>query len=301
MSRVDIGCGSLLRAHLDGIPLELGSRLLPRGSWLRPGTLIHVHAHAGAQRRYADTAPDVRVKSRPIGRTAAIGLVHSLRGTVERLRWEPSGTEWADYARQHNYSDSAVASKHELVARLLRGGRPRLVWDLGANTGEYSRIAREVAEQVIAFDIDPAAVERNYRAVRATNEQGILPLLADLANPSPALGWAHRERRSLEQRGPADALLALALVHHLAIGRNVPLERIAEFFSRLGRTLVIEFVPKSDSQVQRLLRSREDVFADYHREGFEAAFGRYFRIEAAEAVTGSERTMYGMTALGGAR
>ncbi|HET7240641.1 MAG TPA: hypothetical protein VFI77_05760, partial [Gemmatimonadales bacterium] len=138
------------------------------------------------------------------------------------------------------------------------------------------------------------AVERNYRAVRAANEQGILPLLTDLANPSPPLGWAHRERRSLEQRGPADALLALALVHHLAIGRNVPLERIAEYFSRLGRALVIEFVPKSDSQVQRLLRSREDVFADYQREGFEAAFGRYFRIEAAEAVTGSERTMYAM-------
>jgi SAM-dependent methyltransferase len=294
MSRVDIGCGSLLRAHLDGIPLELGSRLLPRRSWLRPGTLMHVHLHAKAQRRYADAAPDVRVKSRPIGKTAAIGLVHSLRGSVERLTWEPSGTEWADYTRQHNYSDSAVASKRELVARLLRGSRPRVVWDLGANTGEYSRVAREVAEQVIAFDIDPAAVERNYRAVREADERGILPLQADLANPSPALGWAHQERRSLEQRGPADALLALALVHHLAIGRNVPLERIAEYFSRLGRALVIEFVPKSDSQVRRLLRSREDVFPDYHREGFEAAFARHFRIDAAEAVAGSERTMYAM-------
>jgi len=298
MSRVDIGCGSLLRAHLDGIPLELGSRLLPRRSWLRPGTLIHVHLHAAAQRRYADTSPAVRVKSRPIGKSAAIGLVHSLRGATTRLGWEPSGTEWADYTRQHNYSDSAVASKRELVARLLRGSLPRVVWDLGANTGEYSRVAREAAEAVIAFDIDPAAVERHYRAVRESGEQGILPLLADLANPSPALGWAHRERRSLEQRGPADALLALALVHHLAIGRNVPLERIAEYFSRLGRALVIEFVPKSDSQVQRLLRSREDVFADYHREGFEAAFARHFRIEAAEPVAGSERTMYAMTALG---
>jgi hypothetical protein len=155
-------------------------------------------------------------------------------------------------------------------------------------------VARELAERVIAFDIDPAAVERNYRAVRDADERAILPLLADLANPSPALGWAHRERRSLEERGPADALLALALVHHLAIGRNVPLERIAEYFARLGRGLVIEFVPKSDGQVQRLLRSREDVFADYHREGFEAAFGRYFRIDAAESVSGSERTMYAM-------
>jgi ribosomal protein L11 methylase PrmA len=294
MSRVDIGCGALLRAYLDGVPLELGSRLLPRTTWLRPGTLVHVHLHAAVQRKYADTAAGPRVKARPIGKDAAIGLVHSLRSAVRRLRWEPAGTEWADYTREHNYTDAGVASKRGLVARLLRGMTPRTVWDLGANTGEYSRVAREVAERVIAFDIDPAAVERNYRAVRAADERAILPLLADLANPSPALGWAHRERRSLEERGPADALLALALVHHLAIGRNVPLDRIAEYFARLGRGLVIEFVPKSDGQVQRLLRSREDVFADYHREGFEAAFGRHFRIEAAEPVTGSERTMYAM-------
>jgi ribosomal protein L11 methylase PrmA len=294
MSRVDIGCGALLRAHLDGVPLELGSRLLPRASWLRPGTLMHVHLHAAAQRKYADTAAAPTVKARPIGKEGAIGLVHSLRGAVQRLRWEPAGTEWADYTRQHNYTDSALASKRELVARLLRGMAPRTVWDLGANTGEYSRVAREIAEHVIAFDIDPAAVERHYRAVRTADERGVLPLLGDLANPSPALGWAHRERRSLEQRGPADALLALALVHHLAIGRNVPLERIAEYFARLGRGLVIEFVPRSDGQVQRLLRSREDVFADYNREGFEAAFGRFFNIEAAEPVVGSERTMYAM-------
>jgi ribosomal protein L11 methylase PrmA len=298
MSRVDIGCGALLRAHLDGIPLELGSRLLPRSTWLRPGTLVHVHLHAAMQQKYADTAAAPRVKARPIGTDAALGLIQSLRRAVRRLRWEPAGTEWADYTRQHNYTDAAVGSKRELVARLLRGMAPRTVWDLGANTGEYSRVAREIAGSVLAFDIDPAAVERNYRAVRAAGEPGILPLLADLANPSPALGWAHRERRSLEERGPADALLALALVHHLAIGRNVPLERIAEYFARLGRGLVIEFVPKSDGQVQRLLRSREDVFAEYHREGFEAAFGRYFRIEAAEPVVGSERTMYAMTTLG---
>ena len=117
----------------------------------------------------------------------------------------------------------------------------------------------------------------------------------DLTNPSPALGWAHRERMSLEERGPADALLALALVHHLAIGHNLPLDRIAAFFARLGRTLVIEFVPKSDSQVQRMLRSREDIFPSYTREGFEAAFRSAFRIEEAQPVAGSERLLYRMT------
>lgn len=294
MSRVDIGCGSLLRAHLEGVPLELGSRLLPRRSWLRPSLLMHLHLHALAQRRYADRPVPAGAKARPIGKGAAAGLVRSLRSTVEGLDWNPSGTVWADYTTEHNYSEAAVASKRDLVGGLLRAVGPGVVWDLGANTGEYSRVARETGAAVIAFDIDPGAVERHYRAVRASGEQGVLPLLLDLANPSPGLGWAHRERRSLEERGPADALLALALVHHLAIGRNIPLDRIAEYFARLGRSLVVEFVPKSDSQVQRLLRNREDVFGDYHREGFEAGFGRYFRIESVHPVLGSERVIYSM-------
>jgi hypothetical protein len=139
-------------------------------------------------------------------------------------------------------------------------------------------------------------VERNWRRVKTDGETGILPLLLDLTNPSPALGWAHRERLSLEQRGPADVLLALAVVHHLAIGHNLPLERIASFLARLGRSLVIEFVPKSDSQVRRLLRDRPDIFPDYTRDGFEAAFRGSFRIERALRVADSARTLYLMTA-----
>ena len=132
--------------------------------------------------------------------------------------------------------------------------------------------------------------------MRAKGETGILPLLLDITNPSPAQGWAHTERLSIADRGPADAVLALALVHHLAIGHNLPLERIARFFARLGRRLVIEFVPKSDSQVQRLLRNRPDIFPEYTREGFERAFARHFEINEATPVAHSERTLYLMTA-----
>jgi hypothetical protein len=154
-----------------------------------------------------------------------------------------------------------------------------------------------VVPSVIAFDLDPAAVERNYRRVKAEKEPGVLPLLLDLTNPSPALGWAHRERLSLEERGPADVLLALAVVHHLAIGHNLPFEQIATFLARLGRNLIVEFVPKSDSQVQRLLRDRPDIFPGYTAEDFEAAFGSRFRIERTVRVADSERTLYLMTAL----
>jgi ribosomal protein L11 methylase PrmA len=232
-----------------------------------------------------------------VSSTAAAGLVRSLRSSIEALDWRPAGTEWADYTEDNNYSAEAAGSKREAVLGFLRGLGARTVWDLGANTGEYSRAAREVAPSVIAFDLDPAAVERNYRRVKAEHEPGILPLLLDLTNPSPALGWAHRERLSLEERGPADVLLALAVVHHLAIGHNLPLERVASFLARLGRHLIVEFVPKSDSQVQRLLRDRPDIFPDYTAEGFEAAFRSCFRIERAVPVADSERTLYLMTAL----
>jgi SAM-dependent methyltransferase len=220
-----------------------------------------------AQRRYADrgAAPESdrpAAARRGMSRTAAAGLVRSLRSAIESLDWTPSGTEWADYTQDNNYSPGAAHSKRDQVIGFLRGLDARTVWDLGANTGEYSRAAREVVPRVVAFDLDPAAVERNYRRVRRDGETGVLPLLLDLTNPSPALGWAHHERLSLEERGPADVLLALALVHHLAIGHNLPLEQVAGFLARLGRNLIVEFVPKSDSQVRRLLRSRPDIFPD---------------------------------------
>jgi hypothetical protein len=304
VSQVDVRLSALLRSHLEGIPLDLGGRLLPRSSWLRPGLLFHVHLHAMAQRRYADrgsgaverAAPSAAAR-RGVSPAAAAGLVSSLRSAVESLDWKPAGTEWADYTEDNNYSAAAAESKRQAVLELLRGLDARTAWDLGANTGEYSRAARQVVPSVIAFDIDPAAVERNYRRIKAENETGILPLLLDLSNPSPALGWAHRERLSLEERGPADVLLALAVVHHLAIGHNLPLERVAAFLARVGRSLVIEFVPKSDSQVRRLLRDRADIFPDYTREGFEAAFRSHFRIDRSVPVAESERTLYLMAAL----
>jgi ribosomal protein L11 methylase PrmA len=231
-----------------------------------------------------------------MSRDSLLTLINNLGSAVRRLSWRAAGTEWADYTDDNNYSQAAAHSKREMVINHLRGVGAGTVWDLGANTGEYSRAAREVASLVISFDLDPAAVERNYRRVRAEKQAGILPLLLDLTNPSPAQGWAGNERLSLAERGPADAILALALIHHLAIGHNLPLEKIASYLGRLGRTLIIEFVPKSDSQVKRLLLSRPDIFPDYTRDGFERAFARHFTIESSAAIADSERWLYCMSA-----
>jgi hypothetical protein len=296
MSSRDIRCGTLLRSYLDGIPLDFGSRLLPRRSWASLSTVLHIHLHAWAQGRYAGAAVSSAAKGKSLSREALLTLIKNLRSAVQRLSWHPSGTEWADYTTDHNYSDVATRSKREMVVAHLSRSNARTVWDLGANTGEYSRAARGVAERVISFDVDPAAVERNYRRVRSEGETGILPLLLDLTNPSPAQGWGGQERLSLAERGPADAILALALIHHLAIGHNLPLDRIAAYLSRLGRVLIIEFVPKSDSQVKRLLLSRPDIFPEYTKEGFETAFSRHYDVQTMDRIEDSERWLYSMVA-----
>ena len=133
---------------------------------------------------------------------------------------------------------------------------------------------------------------RNYLANQADGVANILPLVLNLTNPSPAIGWANTERMSVHERGPVDLVLALALVHHLAIANNVPLPEVARYFATLTDHLIVEFVDKADSQVQRLLASREDVFPGYTHEGFEAGFGEYFDIEAREQPRGSKRTLY---------
>ena len=292
MSARDVRCGRLQREYLDGIPLDLGSALLPRGSWLRPGTLLHVHLHARAMRRYESVSVAEVTGGRRVGKEATLRLVASLREAVQGMDWRPGGTAWAGYASDHNYSDVAIEAKRRLVREHVAAVSPRTVWDLGGNTGTFSRVAREAAQLVVCFDADPAAVELNYREVRAAKETGLLPLQMDLMNPSPGNGWANEERMSLESRGPADLVMALALVHHLAIANNVPLPTLADWLARLGRSLLVEFVPKSDSQVRRLLTNRADIFPHYTPDGFERAFEPGWTIEAKQRIDDSERTLY---------
>jgi hypothetical protein len=233
-----------------------------------------------------------------MGRTALLGLIDSLRGAVRGLTWEPGGTEWADYYENTNYTDEGARHKAEVVGEYLEKASPKTVWDLGANTGAYSAVAADRGAHTVAFDLDPSAVEKAYRSCSRAGRDNVVPLLMDLTNPSPSIGWANEERMSLGERGPADLVLALALIHHLAISNNVPLDRLARFFAGISTWLVIEFVPKSDSQVERLLATREDVFPGYTRQGFENAFAACFDTIDRRGVSGSERAVYLMKVRG---
>ncbi len=294
MSRRDVRLSQMLRVHVDGVPLDLAHELLPWATYLRPSLLFHVHLHAGAQRRYGGSAAHRNGNSKQMSRSALLGLIDSLEGALRSLQWKPRGTEWASYYEDTNYSPQALDHKKVLVSDFLAGVRPTSVWDLGGNVGLFSRLASEQKIPTICMDADPAAVEKNYQGCVARGEEHMLPLVQDFTNPSAGIGWANKERLPLDARGPADAALALALIHHLAIGNNVPLRHIAEMLRRLCRHLLVEFVPKHDSQVQRLLQSREDVFTDYQQSVFEKEFAECFTITGAKKIRGSERTMYRM-------
>ena len=295
MALRDVRLNQLLRVYIDGLPIDLASELLPAKTRLNFGLLTHIHLHASAQKRYSGA--DVKARTGTLNKQAMVGLIDSLDATIRKLNWNPSGTEWGNYYEMTNYSNAAFEHKKQLVAEWCARVKPALVWDLGANTGVFSRVAGETGAFVVSSDMDPAAVEQNYRQVKGERTENILPLLIDLTNPSPSIGWANRERDSFQARGPADLILALALIHHLAISNNVPLPQLADFFTTLGKWLVIEFVPKPDSQVQKLLVSREDIFPNYTREGFEAAFKQKFKLCEAVNVHESERVLYLMESL----
>lgn len=294
MAKRDLRLNQLMRVYIDGIPLDLASKLLPNSARLNLGLMAHIYLHAKSQLKYAgNEIGREELSSRgKFSKTSMIGLLDNLIETVRKLNVPTTHTEWADYYKDNNYTEESFKKKRDLVRDYILKVNPKTVWDLGANTGEFSRMASEMQIPTVAFDIDHGAVQQNYAYVKRLNKKYMLPLIMDLTNPSPGLGWQNNERESMENRGPVDMVMALALVHHLAISNNVPLEKIAEYFVGLGSYLIIEFVPKSDSQVKRLLSSREDVFPNYTLEGFELAFSQYYSVLDTRSVEGSERTLY---------
>lgn len=289
----DLRLNQLCKIYLDGIPLELTTTLLPARALLNRHILLHIILHARSQQIYSDK-PHIKIKSlnNKMSKNSLYGLIDSLQEAVANLKGHKQISQWAKYYQETNYSDQSFLHKKNIVDSYLKRIKPKVVWDLGANTGIFSRVAADVARDVVSFDIDHAAVELNYLYNKHHKISNILPLILDLTNPSPATGWRNSERMTILQRANADTVLALALIHHLAIANNLPLEYIADFFRSLGKYLIMEFVPKSDSQVKRLLENRQDIFDNYTQVNFEKVFGQYFTIIAKNEVKDSSRIIY---------
>ena len=293
MSCKDIRLNQLFKIHIDGIPLDLASSLLPIKTYFKFFLLTHIHLHAKSQKHFSKKP--VKLSKHKMGHQSLLSLIDNLESAITKLKWKPRNTEWAKYYEIDNYSLNAHKNKNYIVADFINKINPKNVWDLGANTGTFSRISSEKGIMTISIDSDPAAVEKNYLKCVEKNEANILPLLLDITNPSPGIGWQNQERLSLLGRGSADTVLALALIHHLAISNNLPFDKIATFFSKICKSLIIEFIPKSDSQIQKLLLTREDIFTYYTEEIFRKEFEKYFKIKNVSNIKESQRKLYLMT------
>jgi hypothetical protein len=289
-----------LRGHIDGIEPEQCLRLMSARDLSRPGVLAHVYLQARLQALYGQGDRDIRSDLRRAGFDPSLitANVRRLKKLVSRLRWKASASTWSEYARQcPSYSDAELAEKVAFVESAVSAQasrRWRLAWDLGANTGMFSRICAEQADYTVALDADELAVERLYQHAREANEANgtLLPLVMNLADPSPNLGWRGLERQALVRRQAPDLVLCLALIHHLVIGANIPLPELLVWLRDLGGALVIEFIAKKDPMVQRILRNRVDQYADYDQELFERLLTEKFEVARRCTLASGNRMLY---------
>jgi hypothetical protein len=289
MSYINLRLGQLSRIYIDGIPLNLASSLLPLRTKFSFGLLTHIHLHAISQKKYENKS----IKTGAFSKTSMLALIENLETTINNLTWNMKKSEWSDYyLNMNNYTNNAFEEKKIIVSKFIKKIKPSQVWDFGANVGMFSRLPAEQKIKTISFDIDPICAENNYLKCKSQGERNILPLLLDIINPTPAIGWANDERLSLTGRGPVDCIMALAILHHLAIGNNLPLKKIAEYFAKICHTLIIEFIPKSDTQVLHMLVNRKDIFPDYTQQNFEKVFKKYFKIIDKVSIRNSERILY---------
>ncbi len=292
MSKCDVRLGQLSRIHLDGIPLALASSLLPLSTRMNPTLLSSIHLHARSEKKY-EKQKSTRVKGK-ISKQALLALIQMLQSGIQSLNWKPKGTEWAEYYEDNNYSKDAFQNKKAKITDYILRSKPKRILDIGANTGYFSRLGSQEKILTLSSDSDPAAVELNYLDLKKSKSNYLLPLLIDVCNPSPGIGWENLERPSFVDRVESDLVLMLAIIHHLAISNHIPFDKIAKTTAKLCKHLIIEFVPDSDSQVQWLINGREDTFSHYTRLNFENEFSKYFEILDSYKIVGSERVLFFM-------
>jgi SAM-dependent methyltransferase len=284
-----------LRGSLAGITPVEARRLLSLRDVFRRGVLTNVALHARLERKHDDSARDVKGELKRAGfkKELIVANVRRLEKLVRGLEWKPGATAWSDYRATTSYDDADAARKEAFVREVVHTREWNLVWDIGCNEGRHSRIAAENARYVVALDGDGAVVDRLYRALAAEGQTTILPLVADVTDPSPALGWHGLERQTLDARGHPDLTLCLAVLHHVAIGGNVPVPEFLSWLAELGTSLVIEFPTRDDPRVVSLLqRKKAGAHPDYDREPFERALAERFDVERTEELAGGSRILY---------
>ena len=291
-SLLDLQPNHWFRGSLEGIAPEDLAKLIPMRKRLNWTVLTHVIAQAAMQKRSVKTATgSAKYRSAKLPRTNFEGMLRGLRSAIAGLEVPSHKTVWGDYAGKTSYAEPETQAKHAFVRDMVAAVSPDLLYDIGCNSGDYSKSALEAgAGKVIGFDFDHGALEIAYRRAHLEGLD-LLPVWLDAANPSPAQGWSQAERMGVSDRAKPDALLALAFIHHIAIGRNVPLDMTIDWLVSLAPAGVLEFPHKEDPMVQILLSQRPDIFPDYHNEAFVSLLSQHARIVRSADVLPT-RTLY---------
>lgn len=284
-----------LRGSIEGIEPQQFRNLMSLRDLFRPGVFTHVYLHSRLERRRAGTARDIKRQLRAAGfkKELIVANVQRLRRLVRRLESDPTSSTWSSYGATSTYSEADAARKEQFVRTAVGARHWKLVWDLGCNVGRFARIAAETARYVVAIDADPAVVDRLYCSLKDEGRDSILPLVFDVVDPSPGLGWRGSERRTLVERGRPDLVLCLALVHHVAVSGNVPVREFVDWLASLRSSLLIEFPTRDDTMVQHLFAAKRDgTHPDYDRDRFERYLDEAFRIERTETLSSGNRVLY---------
>ncbi len=294
-AHLDVPFQRFLRGHLEGFEPAHVRRLLGGRHVLRKGVLRHVLLQAVMEQRVTAAAETTKVELARAGYDTQLtkAVATKLLQLVRSLRSKRSASGWADYRSTCSYSDADTEAKRRFVGEVATSRRPGLVWDLGCNDGAYARLVAGSADAVVAVDGDDVVVDALYRSLGQEGPANVLPLVMDLADPTPDRGWRGTERKAFTGRRRPDLVLGLALVHHLAIAANVPLPQVLDWFASLGGDLVIEFVDRDDPMVRRLLANKPaGTFDAYTRQAFEDLLAARFTVRRTEALPGGTRSLY---------
>jgi hypothetical protein len=286
-------------ARRDGYEPEEVYRMCKPWERLRPGLLTLVSIPTWLSRR---AGPDHQAIYQPRlladtekARYIVESVFHRMGRALNALR--PAARQkstWSGYMGAHSYDDPAFAAKEKFVGDALAEFKPARVLDSGANTGHFSALAAQAGAAVVAIDFDPVCVGEIWRRARE-KRLNILPLVVNLARPTPATGWRNRECPSFldRARGAFDGVLMLAVLHHLLVTERIPLGEILALAAELTTALlVIEFVAPQDAMFRRLTRGREELHAALDERVFAQACAAHFDIVRVLALPGTRRTLY---------
>jgi 2-polyprenyl-3-methyl-5-hydroxy-6-metoxy-1,4-benzoquinol methylase len=283
---------NLILAYPDGIPLGVAQKFLPGRSKFNLNTYLHLHLHASVSGRPQKTASPAKTFSS----TKLKNLLQSLKDTISSFSLDTSSGVWSDYYTEAYQREDYVELKKQIITDWINQLNTQSAIDIGANEGEFSELLANKNIYTISADFDHYSINRLYRRIKQKRISSIHPLIIDFANPSPAVGVNNAERSSFIERTKTDLVLALAVVHHLVIGKNIPFESIAELFSHLGKNLIVEFIPKDDNKIQFMLQQKKDVYYDYNENHFLNGFKKWFSVIKKQQIANSNRIVYLMQA-----